>query len=117
METCGREDGKSGSRKMEAALEGTTVRGSREEGKGRNRRLSSRNLNVNRTKERGTQGRTPQGSRKTEKGEHLSSGCGSEAGKDERKQTESRVLRTEENAWETRQRNRKKSRGTERGSG
>ena len=47
----------SGSRKTEAAPERTTVRGSREEGNGRNSRLSSQNLNANRTKGRGAQGK------------------------------------------------------------
>ena len=65
-------------------------------------RLSSQNLNGNRTKEKGNARKTPQGSRKTEKGEHLWNSCGSEAGKDERKQTESQVHRTGKKARETR---------------
>ena len=41
----------SGSKNVEATLDGTSVRGSKEEGKGRNTKLSSRSLRPERTKE------------------------------------------------------------------
>ena len=64
------------------------MRESRGEGNGRNRRLSSQKPKREPDERKGIARKTPQGSRKTEKGEHLWNGCGSEAGKDERKQTE-----------------------------
>ena len=64
------------------------MRGSRDEGKRRNGQLSSRSLKRKRTKESGGKGETPEGDRKASTS---GTAVGSEAGKDERKQTESQV--------------------------
>ena len=70
------------------APERTTVRGSRDDGKRRSGKLSSRSLKRKRTKESGGKGETPEGDRKASTS---GTAVGSEAGKDERKQTESQV--------------------------
>ena len=60
-------------------------------------------LKRKRTKESGSQAPAPEENREGKlKGDHLRNSCGSEAGKDERKQTESQVHRTGKMAWETR---------------
>ena len=66
---------------------GTADRGAREEGKGKRGRLSSQNRAEADERKR-KRGESPEA--KAE-GKHLRNGCGSESGKDERKQTESRV--------------------------
>ena len=62
-----------------------TVRQGQEEGEGRNRRLSSQNRKRSGRKKAEKEGEWPKA--KAE-GKHLWNSCGSEAGKDERKQTE-----------------------------
>lgn len=47
------------------------------------------------------QSRQRSGRKEVDKGKHRSSSCGSEAGKDERKQTEGQVLEAREFGWET----------------
>ena len=63
-----------------------TVRQDQEEGKGRNRGLSSQNRKRSGRKKAEKEGKRP---RAKAEGKHLWNSCGSEAGKDERKQTES----------------------------
>ena len=70
----------------ERSTGGTADRGEREEGKGKNGRPSSQNRNVKRTKGSRRKGESPKAKAK---GKHRWNGCGSETGKDERKQTES----------------------------
>ena len=48
-------------------------------------------------------------SKESGKGKHRWNGCGSETGKDERKQTESQVPETGKEAWETRRKRRWKA--------
>ena len=69
----------------ERSTGGTADRGEREEGKGKNGRLSSQNRAEADERKR-KQGKSPEA--KAE-GKHRWNSCGSEAGKDERKQTES----------------------------
>ena len=64
------------------------VRRGREEGNGRNRELSSQRRNGSGRKEAEVRHRPRRGNLK---GDHLWNSCGSEAGKDERKPTESQV--------------------------
>ena len=75
-----------------------TVRRKREESGKETQRLSSRRRNRRGRKK-------PEGKRKSPKakarGKHRWNGCGSETGKDERKQTESRVLKNGREARET----------------
>ena len=79
----------------ERSTGGTAVRGKREEGKRKNGRLSSQNQEDADGKKAEVKGKA----QKTE-GKHWWNGCGSETRKDERKQTESRVLK---NGRETRE--------------
>ena len=83
----------------ERSTGGTAVRGEREEGKGKNGRLSSQNRAEADERKR-KQGESPKAKAK---GKHRWNSCGSETGKDERKQTESRVRRngreTRETGW------------------
>ena len=71
----------------ERSTVGTAVRGKREEGKGKSGRLSSQNRTEADERKR-KRGESPKA--KAE-GKHRWNSCGSEAGKDERKQTESQV--------------------------
>ena len=57
-------------------------------------------------KESGKEGERPKAKAK---GKHRWNGCGSETGKDERKRTESQVLETGKEAWETRRKRRWKT--------
>ena len=75
----------------EISTAGTAVRGKREEGKGKCGKLSSQNR-AKRTKESVSEGKAR---RRKQKGSYLRNGCGSESGKDERKQTEGRVQEAE----------------------
>ena len=86
-----------------------TVRQKREERKGRSRELSSRKWNGSGRKEAEVRHRPR---RRNLKGDHLWNSCGSEAGKDERKPTESQVSRTGRNERETGQDRRGKAEGT-----
>ena len=73
----------------ERSTGGTADRGEREEGKGKNGRLSSQNqTEVDERKRK--RGESPKAK---VKGKHRWNSCGSETGRDERKQTESRVRR------------------------
>ena len=76
---------------------GTAVRGKREEGKGKSGRLSSQNRAEADERKR-KRGESPKAKAR---GKHRLSSCGSETGKDERKQTESRVREPETKARET----------------
>ena len=69
----------------ERSTGGTADRGEREEGKGKSGRLSSQNR-ADADERKRTEGESPEA--KAE-GKHRWNGCGSETGKDERKQTES----------------------------
>ena len=81
----------------ERSTGGTADRGEREEGKRKNGRLSSQNqTEVDERKRK--RGESP-GARA--RGKHRWNSCGSETGRDERKQTESRVLRNGREARET----------------
>ena len=74
----------------ERSTGGTAVRGEREEGKRKNGRLSSQNrTEVDERKRK--RGESP---RARAEGKHRWNSCGSETGRDERKQTESQVRRT-----------------------
>ena len=74
----------------ERSTGGTAVKGEREEGKGKNGRLSSQNqAEADERKRKG--GESPEA---RAEGKHRWNSCGSETGKDERKQTGSRVRRT-----------------------
>ena len=75
----------------ERSTAGTADRGKREEGKGKSGRLSSQNRAEADERKR-KQGESPKAKAR---GKHRWNSCGSEAGKDERKQTESRVQETE----------------------
>ena len=82
----------------ERSTGGTADRGEREEGKRKNGRLSSQNrTEVDERKRK--RGESP---RARAEGKHRWNSCGSETGRDERKQTESRVRRNGREAWETR---------------
>ena len=71
----------------EGSTVGTAVGGEREEGKGKGGRLSSQNrAEADERKRKG--GESPKA---RAGGKHRESGCGSETGRDERKQTGSRV--------------------------
>ena len=74
----------------ERSTGGTADRGEREEGKRKNGRLSSQNRTEADERKR-TRGESPKA---RAKGKHRWNSCGSEAGRDERKQTESRVRGT-----------------------
>ena len=74
----------------ERSTGGTADRGEREEGKGKNGRLSSQNRAEEDERKR-KRGKSPKAKAK---GRHRWNSCGSETGRDERKQTESRVRRT-----------------------
>ena len=76
----------------ERSTGGTAVRGEREEGKGKNGRLSSQNQ-VEADERKRKRGERPKA---RAKGKHRWNSCGSETEKDERKQTGSRVRRTGE---------------------
>ena len=86
----------------ERSTGGTAARGEREEGKRKRRRLSSQKQ-AEADERRRKQAESPEEKRTRgsgKEGKHRWNGCGSETGKDERKQTESRVL---ENGRETRE--------------
>ena len=86
-----RKDGMAtGRTEEERSTAGTAVRGKREEGKGKNGRLSSQNR-AKADERKLKQGESPKAKAK---GKHRWNSCGSETGRDERKQTESRVRRT-----------------------
>ena len=74
----------------ERSTGGTADGGEREEGKRKSGKLSSQNRNRKRTKGSIREGESPKAKAK---GKHRWNSCGSEAGRDERKQTESRVRR------------------------
>ena len=76
----------------ERSTGGTADRGEREEGKGKNGKPSSQNRAEADERKR-SEGKSPKA---RAKGKHRWNGCGSETGRDERKQTESRVRRTGE---------------------
>ena len=69
----------------ERSTVGTADRGEREEGKGKSGRLSSQNR-AKADERKHKQGESPKAKAK---GKHRWNSCGSETGKDERKQTES----------------------------
>ena len=72
------------------STEEATVRRKQEERERKKQRLSSEMLTRKQTKESGSQAPAPEENRKGKlKGDHLWNSCGSETGKDERKQTES----------------------------
>ena len=81
----------------ERSTGGTADRGEREEGKGKNGRLSSQNRAEADERKR-KRGESPKAKAK---GKHRWNGCGSETGKDERKQTGSRVREPGKKARET----------------
>ena len=93
-----------GRTEAENSTGGTAVRGEREEGKRKGRRLSSqKQAEVDERKRKASRkARKRSGRKKAEKkGSTGVSGCGSETGKDERKRTESRVREPETKARET----------------
>ena len=93
-----KEDMETGWTEEERSTGGTADRGEREEGKRKNGRLSSQNrTEVDERKRK--RGESP-GARA--RGKHRWNSCGSEAERDERKQTESRVRRNGRETWETR---------------
>ena len=73
----------------ERSTVGTDVRGEPEEGKRKDGRLSSQNR-AEADERKWKRGKSPEA---RAEGKHQWNGCGSEAGKDERKRTESRVRR------------------------
>ena len=81
----------------ERSTVGTADRGAREEGKGKNGRLSSQNR-ADADERKQKRGESPKAKAR---GKHRGNGCGSETGKDERKQTGSRVRRNGSEARET----------------
>ena len=90
----GRERGEPKKRKQKGRTEEATERRRQEERERKNRRLSSQNRKRSRRKKAEKEGESPeekgtQGPGK--EGKHQWNSCGSETGKDERKQTESRV--------------------------
>ena len=82
-----REGMETGRTEEERSTGGTAVRGEREEGKGKNGKLSSQNRAEADERKR-SEGKGPKAKAK---GKHRWNSCGSEAGKDERKQTGSQV--------------------------
>ena len=82
----------------ERSTGGTAVGGEREEGKGKDGRLSSQNRAEADERKR-KRGDSPKAKAK---GKHRWNSCGSETGRDERKQTGSRVRRNGRETWETR---------------
>ena len=74
----------------ERSTGGTADRGEREEGKRKSGRLSSQNRTEADERKR-KRGKSPKA---RARGKHRWNSCGSETGRDERKQTESRVRRT-----------------------
>ena len=117
----------------ERSTGGTAARGEREAGKRKSRRLSSQKQAEadERKRKAGRKARKRSGRKKAEtkgstggtavgakpggtkgsgkEGKHRWNSCGSEAGKDERKQTESQVPETGKEAWETRRKRRWKA--------
>ena len=85
------EKGESEVAKVEARTGKTPERWNREERNGRNRGLSSQNRKRSGRKKAEKEGERPKA--KAE-GKHRWNSCGSETGKDERKQTESQVPKT-----------------------
>ena len=85
-----KEDMETGWTEEERSTGGTADRGEREEGKRKSGRLSSQNrMEVDERKRK--RGESPKA---RARGKHRWNSCGSETGRDERKQTESRVRRT-----------------------
>ena len=78
----------------ERSTGGTAVRGEREEGKRKSGRLSSQKRAEADERKQKASRKARKRSESGEEGKHRWNGCGSETGKDERKQTESRVRRT-----------------------
>ena len=97
----------------ERSTVGTADRGEREEGKRKNGRLSSQNRTEADERKR-KRGESPKA--KAE-GKHRWNGCGSETGKDERKQTGSRVRRTEREDMRNQVGRNGESQGSESGEG
>ena len=87
----GRERGKRKKRKRKTGTEEATERQKREERERKNRRLSSQNRNGRGRKKPEGKGKTRKRSESGKEGKHQWNSCGSETGKDERKQTGSRV--------------------------
>ena len=84
----------------ETCIERTADRGNREEGKRKVRELSSlKRTEMDERKSKGRRkSRQRNGRKEVDRGEHRWNGCGSETGKDERKQTESQVSEPRRNA-------------------
>ena len=107
--STGIERGKRRGRKEPSRTEGTAVRGDREEGKGKSGRLSSQKQAEANERERKAGGKTRKRSESGKEGKHRWNSCGSEAGRDERKQTGSQVPEAGTEAWETRRKRRRKA--------
>ena len=90
------EKGETEEARAETGTGKAAVRRNREEKERKNRRLSSWKRKVSGRKKVNRKWKIP------EEGKHLWNGCGSETGKDKRKQTESRVREPGKKAWETR---------------
>ena len=84
------EKGETEEARAEAGIGEATERRNREEKERKKQRLSSRNRKRSGRKKADRKGKSPKA-----EGKHLRNSCGSESGKGERKQTESRVRRTE----------------------
>ena len=95
------------------STEGTADRGKREAGKRKNGRLSSQNRTEADERKR-KRGKSPKAQAR---GKHRWNSCGSETGRDERKQTESRVRRTEKEDTGNRVGENGESQGSESGEG
>ena len=93
----------------ERSTGGTAARGEREAGKGKRRRLSSQKQAEADERKRKAGGKARKRSESGTEGKHRWNGCGSETGKDERKQTDSRVPKAGKEAWETRRKKRWKT--------
>ena len=87
----GRERGEPKKRKQKGRTEEATERRRQEERERKNRKLSSQNRNRRERKRPEGKGKARKRSESGKEGKHQWNGCGSETGKDERKQTESRV--------------------------
>ena len=89
-----------GCTKEETCIERTADRGKREEGKRKVKELSNQKRAEADERKRKASRKTRQrnGRKEVDRGEHRWNGCGSETGKDERKQTESQVSEPRRNA-------------------
>ena len=93
----------------EIRTEGTAARGEREEGKRKCRRLSSQKRAEADERKRKASGKARKRSESGTEGKHRWNGCGSETGKDERKQTDSQVPKAGREARETGRKRRRKT--------